>query len=223
MSHNKITVSGKSPNSAGEIALNLGDVTTLGTVASGGVLTKSAAGWITSQLSGAEEATFAYNNQTTTGGSTSYTYKYEDNLILRSSSSNPQFTLTDNISIINCSVVTYNPLSFSNTTWYQAYTFNGAAFSGKRVLLFATIGCQMTTSANISFQMGIGYAAYSSFTPIGPRVYHNYKNGAVIYGTFVGSGSDQDISIKCTSATGTIYIMLSGTTKRNAIVGKIIS
>lgn len=204
MSHNVATIDNQGATRTGDLSIDLSNVINgLPETNESVIKTDGSGNWTSGAIVGPTTAPTALVNMTVSGAYSvgNYPYGAQDNLCIYT----PLMTVQTGVSPI---YATGSYVPVGTTALIMGYRFAGATWSSKTVILRATPSPYCTVS--FVAQWGFGTGALSSFTPIGPRVNVDNTHADIAWGRFVGSGSDQDVSLKIISRTG------SGSTLRLA-------
>lgn len=194
MAYKKLTIN----NVAADI-LALDDVIT-GTITEGGLLQKQATDWGTTIPSAAADSKLGYLANVGLGNDL-YKYDIGDNYIWRKASGEI-FDLED-ITFVNSSG-SYVPNA--SGSWAMGFTFDGTAFNGKKVLLYALPNPTRYANTSSTFQWGVGTGALSSWTPIGIKADQTQNYGAPCWALYTGSGTTETLTLKVIDKTGALGI-----------------
>ncbi len=203
MSYNKITVNSKNPNINGDITVNLSDLITVNSAQSGQFLKKSASDWQTGTLETDAKGLLNYFDDSGSAGS--YTYVTGDVYDMRKVGGEfnvQEFTMIS-------SYGSYVSRPSSNPAWVMAFDVEASIYPTGSIILFrAIIGPKRGSNSSCIIQWYTGDPTTaitdSVNSPIGNRAYSDTQYGGVACGLLVCNGNDIKVSLRVTTATGTI-------------------
>lgn len=218
MSHNKISVNTKKPNTNGNITLNIGDIITINSPASGQLLQKKSSDWGTGSLVSSLDGLLNHYYPNNTYGTGSYEYDIDDNVIFRKASN--EFSVLETGVTLPNSSGSYVPLT--TTSWTDGFTFSSSTFpTGAVILLRAQITPNMTTATYATYQWRIGTrTALSNTTAIGPIAKNDNGYGATVYGLYQSTGSNTAIGVRLLSKDGQIRLTSSAQSRVLQVTAK---
>ena len=202
MSHNQLKVNSKKPNIDGDITVNLSDIITVNSPASGELLQKASSNWQTGTLSAELGGLLNFYDDYGLGNS-NYTYDVEDCYCSRKVAG--EYTIQE-FTLQNASG-TYSPLN--NSSWTMAYKVLATNYpNGSKILFRAVIGPYRDSNTNITVQWyrGSYTTGLSSNTPIGHKAFSDNTYGATAFGLFECDGTDDFAMIRVTDVTGNVAI-----------------
>ena len=197
MSYNAIKVNTKTPNSSGDIDLNLGDLITISSPGSGQLLQKKSSNWGTDSPLTAVRCDLNWMTKTSYNVGT-YNYDIEDNYIWRHNGGE----ITEAMLGASTSSGSYVPVS--TAAWYMSFNVGTPLAPGYYWLLRAVVGPTRSSGSSLKIQWRSGSGALNTTTAIGPVAYSTEDFGATCYGLLPTDNNTHNLTLKIIDKTGTI-------------------